>query len=114
MEEPCISNRSHSSSHDQLEKHDYSELPNLSDSILSANDEVKFHYLFEKHRAVFALSNAELRRLSLVQHMIDTGDATPIKQMPYRTSSKGEQEIDRRVDNVLDRGISQESVSAWS
>ena len=60
------------------------------------------------------LSNAELGRTSLVQHMIYTGDATPIKQMPYRTSRKGKQEIDRRVDNVLDRGISQESVSAWS
>ena len=75
---------------------------------------VKFRDLFEKYRAVFALSNAELGRLLLVQHMIDTGDATPIKQMPYRTSPKGKQEIDRRVDNVLDRGISQESVSAWS
>ena len=38
IEEPCNSNRSRSSSHDQLEKHDYSELPNLSDSILSGND----------------------------------------------------------------------------
>ena len=63
---------------------------------------------------VFALSNAELVKTSLVQHMIDTGDATSIKQMPYRTSPKGKQEIDQRVDNVLDRGISQESVSAWS
>ena len=114
IEEPCNSNRSHSSSHDQLEKHDYSELPNLSDSILTADDKVKFRDLFEKYRAVFALSNAELGRLLLVQHMIDTGDATPIKQMPYRTSPKGKQEIDQRVDNVLDRGISQESVSAWS
>ena len=89
-------------------------MPNLSDSILSANDKVKFRDLFEKYCAVFALSNAELGRLSLVQHLIDMGDATPIEQMPYRSSPKGEQEIDRRVDNELDRGISQESVSAWS
>ena len=81
IEEPCNSNRSHSSSHDQLEKQDYSELPNLSDSILSGNDKVKFPDLFEKYRAVVALSNAELGRTSLVQHMIDTGDATPIQPL---------------------------------
>ena len=81
---------------------------------MSANDKVKFPDLFEKYRAVFALSNAELGRTSLVQHMIDMGDATLIKQMPYYTSPKGKQEIDQRVDNVLDRGMSQESVSAWS
>ena len=81
---------------------------------MSANDKVKFPDLFEKYRAVFALSNAELGRTSLVQHMIDMGDATPIKQMPYYTSPKGKQEIDQRVDSVLDRGMSQESVSAWS
>ena len=102
------------SNYEQREKHDYSQLPDLSDSILSTDDKVKFRDLFVKYRDVFALSDSELGRTSLVQHVIDTGDATPIKQMPYRTSPEGKQEIDRQVNNMLERGIIQESVSAWS
>ena len=98
------------SNHEQLEKHDYSQLPDLSDSILSPYDKVKFRDLFVK----YCLSDSELGRTSLVQHVIDTGDATPIKQMPYRISPEGKQEIDRQVNNMLERGIVQESVSAWS
>ena len=102
------------SNYEQLEKHDYSQLPDLSDSILSTDDKVKFRHLFVKYRDVFALSDSELGRTSLVQHVNNTGDATPIKQMPYRTSPEGKQEIDRQVNNTLERGIIQESVSAWS
>ena len=98
------------SNYEQLEKHAYSQLPDLSNSILSTDDKVKFHDLFVKYRDVFALSDSELGRTSLVQHVIDTGDATPIKQMPYRTSPEGKQEIYRQVNNMLERGIVQESV----
>ena len=102
------------SNYEQLEKHAYSQLPDLSNSILSTDEKVKFRDLFVKYRDVFALSDSELGRTSLVQHVIDTGDATPIKQRPYHTSPEGKQEIDRQVNNMLEHGIIQESVSAWS
>ena len=102
------------SNYEQLEKHAYSQLPDLSNSILSTDDKVKFRDLFVKYRDVFALSDSELGRTSLVQHVIDTGDATSIKQRPYHTSPEGKQEIDRQVNNMLEHGIIQESVSAWS
>ena len=50
----------------------------------------------------------------MVQHVIETGDAAPIKQRPYRTSPESKQEIDRQVNDMLERGIIQESVSPWS
>ena len=53
-------------------------------------------------------------RTSLVQHVIDTGDATPIKQRPYRVYPYVKKEIDRQVDEMLEKGIIQESVSPWS
>ena len=53
-------------------------------------------------------------RTSLVQHVIDTGDAMPIKQRPYRGSPDVKKEIDRQVDEMLKNGIMQESVSPWS
>ena len=93
---------------------DYSDLPNLSDSGLSEGDEVKFKNLFQRYRDVFPFSDDQLGRTSLVQHTIDTGDAMPIKQRPYRTTPGNKQEIDRQVDDMLQRGIIQESVSPWS
>ena len=56
----------------------------------------------------------KLGKTSLVQHVIDTGDALPIKQRPYRTSPKCKQEIDRQVEDMLQKGIIRESVSPWS
>ena len=95
-------------------QHYYSFLPDLSDSALSDGDKVKFKDLFHKNHDVFAFSDDQLGRTSLVQHTIDTGDAMPIKQRPYRTTPENKQEIDRQVNDMLERGIIQESVSPWS
>ena len=38
----------------------------------------------------------------------------PIKQRPYRLSPVVKKEIDRQVDEMLEKGIIQESVSPWS
>ena len=96
---------------DQFEQCDYSELPDLSESVLSDGDRIKFRNLFKKYRDVFAFPGDQLGRTSLVQHVIDTGDAMPIKQRPYRASPDVKKEIDRQVDEMLENGIIQESVS---
>ena len=99
------------------EKHsqaDYSEFPDLSDSVLSEADKIKFRDLFQSYRDVFAFTDDQLGKTSLVQHVIDTGDALPIKQRPYRTSPQCKQEIDRQVEDMLRKGIIRESVSPWS
>ena len=70
--------------------------------------------LFLCHRDAFAFTSDQLRKTSLVQHVIDTGGAMPIKQRPYRTSPRCNQEIDRQVDEMLQKGIIGESVSPWS
>ena len=99
------------------EKHSqaaYSEFPDLSDSVLSEADKIKFGDLFQSYRDVFAFTDDELGKTSLVQHVIGTGDALPIKQRPYRASPKFKQEIDRQVEDMLQKGIIRESVSPWS
>ena len=99
----------------QLPHHDYSDLPDLSDSVLNDDDRIKFRDLFRCYRDVFAFADEQLGKTSLVQHVIDTGDAMPIiKQRPYRTSPRCKQEIDRQVDDMLQKGIIRESVSPWS
>ena len=104
----------HYSSDDRQQPKDYSEFPDLSNSVLNDDEKVKFKNLFNKYRNVFAFPGDQLGRTSLVQHVIDTGDATPIKQRPYRVSPDVKREIDRQVGEMLEKGIIQESVSPWS
>ena len=99
------------------EKHsqaDCSEFPDLSDSVLSEADKIKFRDLFQSYRDVFAFTDDQLGKTSLVQRVIDTGDALPIKQRPYRTSPQCKRDIDRQVVDMLRKGIIRESVSPWS
>ena len=98
----------------ELPHHDYSNLPDLSDSILNNDDRIKFRELFRRYRDVFAFADEQLGKTSLVQHVIDTGDAIPIKQRPYRTSPRCKQEIDRQVGDMLQKGIIRQFVSPWS
>ncbi|PFX15064.1 Polyprotein P3 [Stylophora pistillata] len=76
-----------------------------NECLLNISDTQRLLSSLGKYRDVFAFSDAELGRTSLVQHVIDTSDATPIKQMPYRTSPEGKQEIGRQVKDMLERGI---------
>ena len=85
----------------KLPQDDYSDLPDLSESVLDEGNRIKFRNSFKKNRDVFASSNDQLGRTSLVQHVIDTGDAMSIKQKPYSTSAESKQEIDRQVREML-------------
>ena len=98
----------------KLPHRDYSDLPDLSDSVSNDDDRVKFRDLFRCYRNVFAFVDDQLGKTSLVQHVIDTGDAMPIKQRPYRTSPQCKQEIDRQVRHMLQKGVIRESISPWS
>ena len=89
----------------QSPQNDYSNLPDLADSVLNDDDQVKVQNRFRNYCNVFAFSDDQLGRTSLVQHVIDTGDAVPIKQKPYRTTPDNKQEIDRQVGEMLKKGI---------
>ena len=81
---------------------------------MNDDDRIRFRELFRCYRDVFAFTDDQLGETSLVQHVIDTGDAMPIKQRPYRASPRCKQEIDRQVDDMLQKGIIRESVSPTS
>ena len=46
-------------------------------------------------------------------HTIDTGDAIPIRQRPFRHSVEARKEIDRQIDVLLKSDIIEESDSPW-
>ena len=63
---------------------------------------------------MFAATNQELGHTSLVQHHIDTGDAQPIFQQPYRVSPSVRNRINEHVDKMLEQGTIQPSISPWA
>ena len=83
----------------------------MSDSISNDDEKLNFKNLFGKYRDVFVFLGDQLGRTSLVQHVIDTGDAMPMKQRSYKASPDVNKKIDRQVDEMFEKGIIHESAS---
>ena len=49
-----------------------------------------------------------------MQHHIDTGNASPVRQQPYRVSPTVRNRIDSHVNKMLNQGTIQPSVSPWA
>jgi len=68
--------------------------------------------LLHSNKNLFTLDLQNLDLFSdLVTHKIDTGDATPIRQRPFRHSPDARKEIDRQITKLLDADIIEESNS---
>ena len=63
---------------------------------------------------VFALDDMELGCTDLVQHSIETGNHSPIRQQPYRTPVVRRQKMNEMVSNMQDQGVVQPSSSPWA
>ena len=70
--------------------------------------------LVNEYRDTFALNPNELERTSLVEHHIDTGSHSPIRQRPYRVPFAQKERIEQCIDNMLELGVIRPSTSAWS
>ncbi|KAJ8040086.1 hypothetical protein HOLleu_14281 [Holothuria leucospilota] len=73
----------------------------------------------------YELSNDEIKannvpdmydptRTNLIEHDVDVGDATPIKQHPYRVNPRKRQHLRDEVRYMLDHDIIEPSNSEWS
>ena len=70
--------------------------------------------LLEDNHDVFAVEEGELGCTGIVQHVIDTGDHPPIKQLMRRMQFVHREKVSSMVDEMLEQGIIQPSVSPWS
>ena len=82
--------------------------------LLSDSEQRKFYTLLLSFADVFPDSDDDLGRTQLLQHFIDTGPATPIRQPPRRIPQHKQQEAQRLLQNMLDRNIISKSHSPWS
>ncbi len=67
-----------------------------------------------KHSDCFATNDMDLGQCPWIQHRIDTGDAAPISQIPYKSAFKERELIQAQVDRMTKQGIIEESQSPWS
>ena len=70
--------------------------------------------MLHRYADEFSLSEQDLGSTNLTKHHIDTGKARPIKQYPRRTSPAKRVEIERPVEDLLQRDIVKKSSNLWS
>ena len=86
---------------------------NLENPALTPENKTKLLELIGRNRDVFATNLTELGKTNLHTHKIETGDALPVRQRPYRNSPKVEQEMNRQVEEMEAIGIIEPSTSMW-
>ena len=50
----------------------------------------------------------------MVKHAIETGNAAPIKQLPYRTPMCRRGKISESIDSMQEQGVVKPSASPWA
>lgn len=89
------------------------ELPNglTSEEYLTEEEKVRLQELVDSH---FKQQPGTLGRAIGVEHVIDTGDAPPIKQRYYPMSPARLKMLYEELDKMLELGVVTPSKSAWS
>jgi hypothetical protein len=70
--------------------------------------------LLNKYPQVVAQDLSQLGRTSVVSHRIETGDAKPIRQHPYRMSPRNEKFIKEEIERLLQQKLIVSSRSPWT
>ncbi|CAC5415146.1 Retrovirus-related Pol polyprotein from transposon 297 [Mytilus coruscus] len=86
----------------------------LTKSDLSETQKYQLLTLLGQYRQAFAKDITELGCTKIGKHIIDTGDANPVRQFPYRTTPKTKEEINTHLDEMEEQGIIRKSMSPWS
>ena len=88
--------------------------PDLSKTVLSSGQQTRLIALLNQYRDVFAFSQAELGRTSIVQHHIDTDNNVPVRQRPCQTPQVQREQIDKHIKEMLEQDIIEKSTSPWA
>ena len=70
--------------------------------------------MLTNYQDVFSLNDDDMGFTDAVEHQIDTDGAKPFKQRMRRLSHHMAEEADRQVDDMLKRGVIEESNSPWA
>jgi hypothetical protein len=67
-----------------------------------------------KNVSVFAQNPNKPGTAKVISHSIDTGEAVPVRQRPYRTADIENSPLEKAVKEMLENGIIRESSSDWA
>ena len=83
---------------------------------LTHAEETALKSLLERYSDVFALDASEVQTVHwpATQHVLNTGDQSPIKQHPRRVPYSQRQEIQRQTDEMLEQQVIKPSHSPWA
>ena len=81
---------------------------------LTPDQKLKLTKLIQDNADIFAKDGTDLGRTSLVQHKINTKDATPLRQRAYRVSQKDREFIKSETDRMLQENLIVPSKSPWT
>lgn len=70
--------------------------------------------ILTKYASVFSETDDDIGRTGIIRHRINTGDATPVKQPIRRTPVHLTPEVDKQIDEMLNKNVIQPSTSPWS
>lgn len=93
---------------------DEREFDQLLNPELSTEEKRKLRGLIIEFRDVFDFRTKSTEPLTRVKHRINTGDASPIRQKPYRVSPAERKIIEDEVSQMLKLNIIEPSESPWS
>ena len=63
---------------------------------------------------VFSVHEFDLGSFTAIEHAIDTGDATPVKQKFRRTPTSFEGEEEKHLEKMLEADVIETSMSEWA
>ena len=90
------------------------DLYDRSISDLTSDQADKARNFLCKYHDVFASSKQDIGSTTVVRHSINTGDATPIKQRPYRQPYVKREETRKQIKKMLEADIIEPSTSPWA
>ena len=74
----------------------------------------KLKLTLASHYEAFARDDNDVGECQFLQHTIDTGESSPFKLRPYRTSPQNQELIDAEITRLLSANIIEESDSAYA
>jgi hypothetical protein len=70
--------------------------------------------LLSEYRDAFSKDDNDVGRTELVEHVIETGDARPVKQPPRRVPIAFQGEEKATIEKLLEQGTIRPSTSPWA
>lgn len=74
----------------------------------------KLRDVLRQHLDAFAWAAEDLGRTNVVKHQIDTGNATPIRTPPRRIPIHWQGELQKLIEEMLEKGVIRPSTSPWA